>query len=69
MTTEATLLMQFRDRMKPYAGPYTVSVLQSVVLDNGIDIVKKLQANHGHSLADAVSLLRAVLKDLNIKTI
>lgn len=68
MTTEATLLMQFRDRMMPYAGQ-SGAELQATVLKHGLDIVKQLQSNHGHALADAVSLLRAVLKDLQIKTI
>ena len=68
MTTEATLLMQFRDRMLPYAGQSS-SALQATVLQNGLDIVKQLQSNHGHDLADALSLLRAVLKDLQIKAI
>ena len=68
MTTEAALLMQFRDRMMPYAGQAGTE-LQATVLKHGLDIVKQLQTNHGHALADSVSLLRAVLRELNIRTI
>ncbi len=65
-TTEAQLLMTFRDRMLPYAGQ-DGRTIQAAIKDAGSDIVKALQDNHGHSLADAVGLMRAVLNGLNIK--
>lgn len=66
-TTEASLLMTFRDRMTPYEGQAVTADLQAAVKHHGSDIVKALQENHGHSLADAVGLMRAVLNGLNIK--
>lgn len=67
-TTEAELLMLFRDRMMPYAGRYAKEdhSLQETIKVHGMDIVKALQNNHGHSLADSVSMLRMVLNGLNI---
>jgi hypothetical protein len=69
MTTEATLLMTFRDRISGFAGQEGRNnpELQQAVKAAGADIVKALQQNHGHSLADAVALLRMVLNGLNIK--
>lgn len=66
-TTEAQLLMTFQDRMLPYQGQAVSADIQAAVLQHGADIVKALQQNHGHSLADAVGLMRAVLNGLNIK--
>lgn len=68
-TTEAELLMLFRDRMTPYAGRYAKEdhSLQETIKVNGLDVVKALQNNHGHSLADAVAMLRMVLNGLNIR--
>jgi hypothetical protein len=69
MTTEAQLLMTFRDRMLPYAGQPGKDnpEVQQAVKAAGADIVKALQQNHGHSLADAVALLRMTLNGLNIR--
>lgn len=68
-TNEATLLMQFRDRMLPYAGRYAKGdhSLQEIIKVAGSDIVKALEENHGHSLADAIAMLRMVLNGLGIK--
>lgn len=68
-TNEAELLMLFRDRMIPYAGRYAKEdySLQEAIKVQGMDIVKALQNNHGHSLADAVAMMRMVLNGLNIK--
>lgn len=67
MTTEAQLLMEFRNRMLPYENLSAKDDVQSSVFMNGKDIIEKLQKNHGHSLADSIGLLRAVLNGLNIK--
>lgn len=68
-TTEAELLMLFRDRMTPYAGRYAKEdhALQETIKVNGMDVVKALQNNHGHSLADSVAMMRMVLNGLNIQ--
>ena len=65
-TTEFELLALFRDRMMAHAGQPVDAAMQAIIKQNGSDIVRELQENHGHSLADAVAMLRPILADLYI---
>lgn len=67
-TTEFQLMRLFYDRMQPFCGSrLPAAELQTIVKKHGSSIIKALQQNHGHDLAMAVSLLRDVLTQLDIK--
>ena len=67
-TTEWDLMRLFQDRMAPHHGKrLPLPELQGLVKENGADIIKALQRNHGHDLSGAVSFLRDILLQLDIK--
>ena len=64
-TTEAQLLMQLRDNLQHIKGMNTpTAYVQEQVKTYGEPIVKALQQNHGHSLADSIALMRPVINKL-----
>jgi len=65
MTTEAQLLMTLRDALQHIKGLETpTDYVQEQVKKHGAPIVKALQQNHGHSLADSIALMRPVINQL-----
>jgi hypothetical protein len=65
MTTEAQLLMTLRDSLQHIKGMKTPSpYVQEQVKTFGAPIVKALQQNHGHDLADSIALMRPVINQL-----
>ena len=65
MTTEAQLLMQLRDNLQQIKGHGTPDkYVQDQVLIYGQPIVNALQKNHGHTLAEAIGLMRPVINEL-----
>lgn len=67
-STEFDLMRLFHQRMQPFYGSrLPAPELQALVKKHGASIIKALQQNHGHDLTMAVSFLRDILNQLDIK--